>query len=168
MKRACPVVFVAMLVIAGCNAPSPTPPDPLHGAWRMVEMYWILADGDTVAAPAHESLFLFSDGFYSIGYAFGRERMEAYAERWHPTDAEKATRFSSMIVNAGTYELHGSRIHATPLFALAPAFVGGEAEFFYTFTGDTLELSWDQSVAFDGLEYPGRGIVTLHRLVRLD
>jgi hypothetical protein len=68
--------------------------------------------------------------------------------------------------NGGTYQLRGSQIDARPLFALAPEFVGGKGVFSFAFTADTLELKWEHSIAFDGLEYPSRGAVTHLRLVR--
>jgi hypothetical protein len=129
-------------------------------------MYLISAEQDTVAVPTQESLLLFADGYYSIGCAFGGERTPPYANRWHASEREKVARFSSLIVNAGSYRTSGSRIDARPDFALAPEFVAGEAVFFYDFAGDTLELTWEQSIAFDGLEYPSGGTVTLLRLVR--
>jgi len=164
--------YIAFAVLAAavvaCSEQSPSLPDPLNGAWRLVSMHLIFADGTSVGIPAHENLIIFADGYYSIGYAFGDDGSVPYAERWHPSDSEKAARFSSMIVNAGSYRLSGSRIDARPLFALAPEFVGGEGIFSYAFAADTLELTWERSIAFDGLEYPSRGAVTLLRLVRAE
>jgi hypothetical protein len=129
-------------------------------------MHLITAEQDTIQVPVHESLVIFCDGYYSIGYAFGSERSATYAERWHPSEQEKVDRFSSLIVNGGSYKVSGSRIDAEPLFALAPAFVEGKGEFTFEVTGDTLKLTWVKSIAFDGLEYPSRGTVTLLELVR--
>ncbi len=157
-------VLVAGMV--ACSGQSPSPPDPLNGAWRLVAMHFISEDGKSVEIPAHENLFIFADGYYSIGYAFGDGGSVPYAERWHPSDSEKVARFSSVIVNAGSYRLSGSQLDARPLFALAPEFVGGEGVFSYSFAADTLELTWERSIAFDGLEYPSRGAVTHLRLVR--
>jgi hypothetical protein len=148
-----------------CSEQPPAPPDPLHGAWRLAAMQLVTADGTRIDVPVHESLFIFADGYYSIGYAFGAAPAP-YAERWHPSDGEKLERFGSMIVNAGTYRLSGPRVDARPLFALAPEFVGGEGVFSYAFAADTLALTWERSIAFDGLEYPSRGTVTLLWLVR--
>jgi hypothetical protein len=161
------IALAGLLVgVVACCEQSAGPPDPLTGAWRLVAMHLILVDGKRVEAPTHESLFIFADGFYSIGYAFGDGRSVPYAERWHPSDSEKRVRFSSVIVNAGSYRLSGSQLDARPLFALAPEFVGGEGVFSYSFKADTLELTWERSIAFDGLEYPSRGVVTHLRLVR--
>jgi hypothetical protein len=163
------IVFAGLLAgVAACSRQSAAPPDPLNGAWRLVAMHLILADGRSVGVPAHESLFIFADGYYSIGYAFGDSASIPYAERWRPSDSEKTARYSSVIVNAGTYRLSGSRLDAHPLFALAPEFVGGEGVFSYAVTADTLQLTWERSIAFDGLEYPSRGTVTRLRLVRAD
>ncbi len=141
--------------------------DPLNGAWRLVTMRLIAADGAGFELPVRESLIIFANGYYSFDYAFG-DFAAAYAERWHPSESEKIARFSSMIVNSGSYRLEGGRMLAKPFFALAPEFVGGEGIFSYAFAADTLELTWERSVAFDGLEYPSRGTVTLLRLVRAE
>jgi hypothetical protein len=163
-------IAVAGLVAGAvaCSGQSPGPADPLSGVWRLVEMRLISADGERIGIPALESLFIFANGYYSIAYAFGDGGSVPYAERWRPSDSEKAVRFSSIIVNAGSYRLSGTRIDAHPLFALAPEFVDGEGVFSYAFTADTLELTWERSIAFDGLEYPSRGTVTLLRLVRAE
>ena len=162
-----PVVLAVLLVgVLGCSGRPADRPDPLNGAWRLATMHLILADGRKVEVPAHESLFIFADGYYSIGYAFGKAGSAPYAERWHPTDSEKVARFSSLIVNTGSYRLSGSRVDAHPLFALAPEFVGGQGVFLYAFKADTLQLTWERSIAFDGLEYPSGGTVTLLQLVR--
>ncbi len=161
------IAFIGLLAgLVACSKQSASPPDPLNGAWRLVSMHLNLADGRDVEVPVHESLFLFADGYYSIGYAFGDSSPAPYAERWHPNDSEKVARFSSVIVNAGSYQLRGSQLDARPLFALAPEFVGGKGVFSFAFTADTLELKWENSIAFDGLEYPSRGAVTHLRLVR--
>jgi hypothetical protein len=163
------VVLVGAVVgITACAEQSAVQADALDGAWRLLSMQLIAADEETVEISVHESLFMFSDGYYSMGYVFGGERPVIYAERWHPSNSEKISRFSSMIVNAGTYEVSGSELVARPLFALAPEFVDGEGHFSYQFTGDTLDLTWERSIAFDGLEYPSGGAVTLLRLVRAD
>jgi hypothetical protein len=152
--------------MVACTQGSPVPEDPLEGAWRLIAMHLVSADADSVEVPVHESLFIFADGYVSIAYAFGDRGSVPYAERWHPSDTEKAARFSSLIVNAGSYRLSGTQLEARPLFALAPEFVGGKGVFSYSFTGDTLELTWQRSIAFDGLEYPSAGTVTLLRLLR--
>ena len=166
MKLAHMAFAVLAAGMVACSGQSSSPPDPLNGAWRLVEMHLVFEDGKRVEVPAHESLFIFADGYYSIGYAFGDAGSVPYAERWRPSDSEKLARFSSVIVNAGSYRLSGSQLDARPLFALAPEFVGGDGVFSHSFAADTLELTWERSIAFDGLEYPSRGAVTLLRLVR--
>lgn len=161
------VAFAALLVgAAACSEQSAGPPDPLNGAWRVASMHLVSVDGRSVELPTHENLFIFAGGYYSIGYAFGDSASVPYAQRWHPSDSEKTERFSSVIVNAGSYRLSGSQFQARPLFALAPEFVGGEGVFSYSFSADTLELTWERSIAFDGMEYPSRGAVTHFQLVR--
>ena len=162
------VVVTVCAALIGCAGASKVRPDPLNGSWRVVTMQLVAADGTTTDLPAHESLLIFADGYYSIGYAFGGERPAPYAERWHPTDVERIKRFRSILVNAGTYRIDGDRLVARPLFALAPEFVEGRGEFTFRFVGDALELTWEKSFAFDGLEYPSAGTVTRLRLARAE
>lgn len=166
-RRLVCVVGLALGVVA-CSERSAPPADPLSGAWRLVSMQLVDSSGRTSELRTHESLFTFAGGYYSIGYAFGDQRPAAYAERWHPTDGERVARFRSIIASSGTYSVTGSRMVARPLFALAPEFVGGLGEFAFRFVGDTLRLTWEKSIAFDGLEYPAAGTVTVLRLVRAD
>lgn len=167
MKRTHVVLAGFLAAVVACTAQPPQQLDPLQGAWRLVGMHLISVDGDSVEVPALESLFIFADGYFSIAYAFGEGGSVPYAERWHPSDGEKVARFSSLIVNAGSYRLSGSQLDARPLFAIAPEFVGGQGVFSYAFSADTLELTWERSVTFDGLDYPSGGTVTLLRLVRM-
>jgi hypothetical protein len=155
-----------MACVVVCSKQPAVSPDPLNGAWRLVAMHWISADGKSFEIPVQESLVIFAEGYYSIGYAFGDSASVPFTERWHPSDREKVARYSSVIVNSGTYRLSGSRLDARPLFALAPEFVGGRGVFSYAFKADTLELTWERSIAFDGLEYPSKGSVIFLRLVR--
>jgi hypothetical protein len=167
MKLGSLAIIAALVVTAGCAGRPAVPADPLRGAWRVESMYLIGPGRDTTEMKVNESLVTFGDGYYSMDYCFGRDRPATYAERWRPSDEEKLARFRSVIVNSGTYRLEGATIDARPLFALAPEFVGGRALFTHRFVGDTLELTWEKSIAFDGLEYPSAGTVTLLRLTRL-
>jgi hypothetical protein len=153
--------------IIACSDQSAGPPDPLNGAWRLVTMHLRFTDGKSIGIPVHESLFIFANGYYSMGYAFGDNASVPYAERWHPDDNEKLARFNSIIMNAGSYRVSGSRLDVQPLFALAPEFIRGRGVFSYAFKADTLELTWEHSIAFDGLEYPSKGTVTLLQLVHM-
>lgn len=166
MNRLCMVVIIVLMTMTGCAEEPASQADGLKGAWRVDAMYLISANQDTMQIPVNESLLIFTDDYYSISYAFGKKSPPAYSERWHPNDKEKIARYSSLIVNSGSYQINGSYIEARPAFALAPEFVDGQAVFSYKYAGDTLELIWEKSIAFDGLEYPSVGTVTFLRLVR--
>jgi len=157
-----------VLGLAACSERAAPPVDPLSGAWRVVSMHLVDSGGQATELRTHESLLTFAAGYYSMAYAFGDQRPAVYAERWHPTDVERTARFRSIIASSGTYTVAGSRMVARPLFALAPEFVGGRGEFAFAFVGDTLRLTWEKSIAFDGLEYPSAGTVTVLQLVRAD
>ena len=160
-------IIGALVAMSGCAQCSGALADPLRGAWRIDSMHLITTGRDTVTLKVNESLVTFGSGYYSLSYCFGKDRPATYAERWRPSDEEKLARFRTVIMNSGTYRLKGHRIDAKPLFALAPEFVDGRAIFSYQLVKDTLELTWEKSIAFDGLEYPSAGIVTLLRLTRI-
>ena len=161
-----------------CSPPSPaaqdpaavastgTPATPLEGAWQVVEMRQELPDGTGYDLHPRESFVLFAGTDYSIAWAYGDGPSPLYSERWKPTEEERLARFGSMLVNSGTFELDGDRMVAHPRFALAPELVGGEVRFRFSFSRDTLRLSWDETISVDGVPYPSGGASTVLRLVR--
>ncbi len=89
-----------------------------------------------------------------MNYAFGARKSDFYTERFRPTDAEKLARYSSLLVNAGRFELDGGLLTIHPEFALVPEFVGGLGEFEYSLYGDDLELVWRRIESADGIPDP--------------
>jgi hypothetical protein len=158
------VVSVLLLGLFACHSPSIA---SLEGAWHVVQVQLIGPDGGVTVLPHQESLFLFTGDHYSMVYAFGTAPSPPYAERWKPSPDEKLSRFGSLIMNGGSYRVTGDRIVGRPIVAMAPEFLNGRAGFGYRFVADTLELTWDESVAFDGLSYPSGGTVTRFRLMRI-
>jgi hypothetical protein len=157
----------AVVLALGLSACTPASSPSLEGAWRVLQVELIGPDGAVTVLPHQESLFLFTGDHYSMVYAFGEAPSPPYAERWRPSAEEKLARFSSTIVNGGSYRISGDRIVARPAVAAAPEFVNGEGRFRVRFVADTLELTWDESIAFDGLPYPSGGTITRIRLVRI-
>lgn len=169
-----------LLAAAGCTPASPPAeepaatassapaPTPLEGAWQVVDMRQEYPNGRADSLHPRESFFLFAGTDYSLAWAYGDGPSPLYAERWKPTEAERLARFGSMLVNAGTFEVDGDRMVVHPRFALAPELVGGEVRFRFSFAGDTLRLSWDETYSVDGVPYPSGGASTVLRLVRSD
>lgn len=165
MNRIVLILISLLMGVAGCIE-NPTQSDQIQGAWQVVKMQLITADHDTINVPVNKSLVIFGNGYYNIAYAFGSKRFTTYTERWHPSDSEKIARYSSLIVNTGSYRINDSHIYAKPFFGLAPEFINGQAVFSFKFVEQTLVLIWEKSVAFDGLEYPSGGAVTFLQLIR--
>lgn len=126
----------------------------LDGAWRMVSSETIGPDGARYPGQTHESLLLISGGYYSMNWAFGPDESEYFSERFNPTDAEKLARYSSLLVNAGRFELDGGLLTIHPEFALVPEFIGGLGEFEYSLDGETLQLVWRRIESADGIPDP--------------
>ena len=134
----------------------------------MVAIQTIAADGTTTSDTPQESLFLFTEDFYSMGYAEGEERSPLFSESWNPTETEERERFTLLTVNAGTYELSGSQLVLLPQFALYPAVVNSQATIEFELSGDTLTLTYVDFVGADGSKPPNveEGSKRLLRLVR--
>ena len=170
MRSAHAVAGTLIIVVAGCSGTStPQEVGPLEGAWRLTGIIMVSPDGSRTGLTPQENLFLFSGDYYSIAYAFGDERSPVYAEPFNPTAEERLARFSSMLVNTGTYEVSGSTATLRPLFALVPEFVGGLAELDYELSGDRLTLNWRRALSGAGVEEPltaagGSAQFTLSRL----
>ena len=159
------VVLVLALTACGCQSSEPsagTSPfdivpvsaSPLEGAWRLVEIQYVASDGGITDGTPQESLFLFSDDHYSVGYSHHEAPSPPFAAPWSPTESEKRDRFSSLVVNAGTYELTGSSLILRPEFAVYPAVINSEAKVEYVVSGDTLTLTYIDHVAADGVADP--------------
>jgi hypothetical protein len=72
------------------------------------------------------------------------------ATRFTITDAEMRTIFNPFIANAGTYELQGSTLIASPIVSLWPNFMSGGADTTeMVLTGDTLRLTQRSGTAAD-------------------
>ena len=117
------------------------------------------------------SLFIFAYRHYCMVWVLSAEPQRAFAEPWHPTDAEKIERFDSLVVNAGTYEIAGSTITAHPIVARIPEFVGGRLVCEYQVEGDSLQLKFVDEYTYDGVQAPwvasGRGLIlTLARITQ--
>ena len=141
---------------------------PLEGAWRLVGIQTITSDGTTTDDTPQESLFLFTEDYYSMGYAQGEERSPLFSDPWNPSETEERERFSLLTVNAGKYELSGSQLVLLPQFALWPVVIGSQETIEFELSGDTLTLTYIDFVGADGSTPPDveGGAKTLLRLVR--
>ena len=126
----------------------------LDGVWRMVFAEAIGPDGAHFPSTLQESVLLIAGDYYSMNWAGGEAPAPYSAEQLRPTDAEKAARYSSLIVNAGRFEASDGVLTIRPDFALVPEYVGGLGQFDYALSGDTLDLEWHTIESADGTPDP--------------
>ncbi len=148
-------------------APAPER-SPLEGAWQLTGAQTVAEDGTTTELAVQENLVLFTGTHYSMAWSLLEEPFPQFAERWNPTEEEKAARFWSLLMNAGTFEVTGSSLTTRPLVALMPGFVGGEADHDFAVAGDTLTLTTTEARSSDGVAFAGTGSLTTYRLVRVE
>jgi len=122
----------------------------------------------TTIDPALLGLFIFTEHHYSMTWMPLKVQQEAYADQWHPNDAEKVQSYNSIVTNTGRYELSGTELTTYVEVAKTPAFVGGRAVYQCDIDGDEMRLEIKDNVANDGTRDEGylsfKTILTLQRV----
>lgn len=169
-KTLLPILVLLALVLTGCQPaedsaslsqdvdPSAeaetTAESALTGAWRVVAIRVVEADGTITDRTPQESFVLFTEDYYSMAYAEGDEKFQMFTERWVPNEEEQLERFSSLTVNAGSYHVSGSHLVVKPQFALYPEVMTGTGQIEYELSGDTLTLTYVGYTSGDGVDHP--------------
>jgi hypothetical protein len=73
-------------------------------------------------------------------------------------------------VNTGTYEVTGTNVTTTPVFAIVPSYIGGRADFEFSISGDTLTMTLLRVASVDGVPLPAmaEGAHDVYTLVRVE
>ena len=130
----------------------------LSGAWKVEEITNSVQRTriDTNPPP---SLYLFTDGYYSIMWLTGEERPD-FQPDVDVEDEEIIAAFDSFIAQSGSYEVSGSTITTIPMIKKIPGNTGIPENIEYRLEGDTLYLIQTQPVNSTN--------VRTRKLVRLD
>ncbi len=141
---------------------------PLEGVWKLTAAEVHAPNGQIFPSNPQESLLLFAGNYYSMNWATGELPAPFSAEQLRPTDAEKLARFSTLIVNAGHFELSEDELTIHPDFAMLPEYVGGLGVFNYELDGDALYLEWHTIESVDGISDPNtaQGVVFNYEFTR--
>ena len=138
------------------------------GVWKLLTVVYVSAGNVTTIDPALPGLFIFTEHHYSMTWMPLKVQQEAYADQWHPNDAEKVQSYNSIVTNTGRYELSGSELTTFVEVAKTPAFVGGRAVYQCDIDGDEMRLEIKDNVANDGTRDEGylsfKTILTLQRV----
>jgi hypothetical protein len=142
---------------------------PLAGSWAMAEISVVTARAENTYPDPAPGLFVFGESHYSMVWMPLTEVPPDFDEIWKPTEGEKASAFSSIIVNSGTYTYTDTTVTTTPTVAKTPEFIGGYAVYTYRVDGDTLWMDMTDAVSRDGVQDPGVGRVRIPlKLVRVE
>ncbi len=128
--------------------------DALIGIWKVKSGIAYLPDGSTRQSQLQESLIIFTESHYSMNWAGGGEPHPFSETPFRPTDEEKISRYSTLLINAGKYEVKGDRLIVHPEFALVPEYAGGYGEFTIGKEGGELTLDWTKIISADGNSDP--------------
>ncbi|MBC8377123.1 MAG: lipocalin-like domain-containing protein [FCB group bacterium] len=138
------------------------------GVWKLLTVVYLSGGDITTIDPALPGLFIFTDEHYSMTWMPLRDQQEAYADQWHPNDAEKIQSYNSIVTNTGRYELSGSKLTTHVEVAKTPAFVGGTAVYQCDIQGEEMRLQILDNVAHDGTRDEGylkfKTILTLQKV----
>jgi hypothetical protein len=161
-KHLLPIIFSLFLVICGFAFPYKR---NIEGAWRIVEVRTVKADGSYTITTPKEGLILFAKGYYSFTWT----SHSSSARSWTLSDSTKLNRFNQSIINAGTYELKADTLVTTALYAQTPMFVGGQATFNCSGNGDTLILTGISVFSSEKIANPlyAAGSHIVNKLIRI-
>jgi len=138
------------------------------GVWKLLTVVYLSGADTTTIDPALPGLFIFTEEHYSMTWMPLRVQQEAYADQWHPNDAEKVQSYNSIVTNTGRYDFSGSELTTYVEVAKTPAFVGGKAIYQCHIQGDEMRLQIMDNVAHDGTRDEGylkfKTILTLQRV----
>ncbi len=131
-------MFAAILFFLGSNLIQKSNfSNSIEGAWNIVEVQFVKADGKVTSVKPLESLVLLTKDHYSFCWSSHK----SISNTWQISDSERVSRFNQSLINSGTYKFSDSLLVTRAEFALVPKFVNGTASFRYNFSGDTLILT---------------------------
>lgn len=163
------ILLVCCLPAVSCQAAPEPPEESIQGVWRRVESRRIQSGEETVDSNPGPSLYIFTDGHYSIVSLRTSGPQAGSTIPWQPTEEEKCSRYDAFSVNSGTYEIVNSALVTHPIVARAADFVGGMARYQYRLSGDTLWLRMVDESSPDGVQAPWVGTRTSEsKLVRIE
>jgi len=161
MTRRLIVATGVLCVLAGCGQQAAEAPGPLEGSWKVAEIRIVSKRGEYTDPEPQPSLFIFGEEHYSMVWMPFGEPLADFAEIWKPTDEEKLTSWSSIVVNSGTYTYTDSTVTTFPLVAKTPEFVGGYAVYDYRVVADTLWMEMTECMSSGDVQDPGIGAYTM-------
>ncbi|MCG6955077.1 MAG: lipocalin-like domain-containing protein [Gemmatimonadetes bacterium] len=160
----------AILGATACASQPAAERSPLEGAWRFSGLETVSASGDVTETPVYENLLLFTGHHYSLAFSRGETKSPPFADTWVPNDEEAVARLAAIVVNTGTYEVAGTNVTTTPVFAIVPSYIGGRADFEFSISGDTLTMTLLRVASVDGVPLPAmaEGAHDVYTLVRVE
>lgn len=140
---------IALSAITGCAPTSEA--ESIKGAWRLVHAEERDSAGKPSVKPVQSGFAFFTDMHYAVIWSQGTDPAAPFGTAWTPTDSERLERFDAFTANAGTYQINGSTLTATPAVAKVPDFMGGSAIYDFALEGDTLSLTYTRVVSRQGV-----------------
>ncbi len=114
----------------------------LEGAWAVKEVAVTGGENPGTNMNPQPSLYLFTDGHYSIMFVPGTEsRPDSPENPGDFSDDEIIESFNTFVANSGSYETSGATLSYNVIVARVPSFMGAMPEVDYSVQGETLVLT---------------------------
>ena len=163
------VLLIAAFTGVGTASDQGSDTDALMGVWRVDEITLRTPTGDGTNPDPQPGLFIFTNDHYSITWIPRPEPRPTFATPWKPTDEEIMGAYSSILFNAGTYQLTGSTLRTRPIVSKVPDLSGGYADYHYRLEKNTLWLTMVDEYAADGTRAPWVGNISFPlKLTRIE
>ena len=98
--------------------------------------------------------FIFAQSRYTAVWVPQADPRAISKKRWEPTTEEKIAHFESVVANAGTYDVSGSRVTLRPIVAKMPEFAGGNLTYEFRFESGDLVLEAIDERSVDNIRPP--------------
>jgi hypothetical protein len=152
MKNKLYLFILALVLMTGCHhhAQKPTTNNPVLGSWQLQSVKWISTERTAQIEQAQPGLFMFDEGHYSLMWSPKQTPRTPFENLSKPTDEEILNGFRSIVFNAGTYQISGSKLDATAMVAKVPGFEGGQQHYTFRFENGLLKLTMYDETYPDG------------------
>ena len=163
-------IFIPLFVILfSCHTTTQPVLKPIEGVWKVVTIQTVLPQGKFTNTNPQPGLFIFTGDYYSMVWMPRTVKLPDNKQIWQPTDQEKVDQFNSIIVNSGSYNISDSILTTIPLVAKTPEFIGGKANYRWSFNKDTLSIAVFNIYSYNNI--PDEGAInypTTLKLLRLE
>lgn len=139
-------IFICLVSLIACapeqkEISKPAIKNPLLGSWEVSSIHWITSDTTYSIDNAQPGIFIIDEKRYCNMWTPTRTPRVPFVDLSKPTEEEMKVGFSTVVFNAGSYEMTDTTFITTAHIAKVPGFEGGIQYYSYEINGDMMALT---------------------------